>query len=249
MGLSVLILLVGAVGAYIIANPKLGSLSPGAMKNRRLHAQDGDTKQEGNKEPFKLMELPYGLGDLAPQISEETVQFHYLKHHAGYVKRLNELALKDPDIAKKSLDELVQTAQGTIYNMAAQIWNHDFYWLGLSPESNVEHAPKTMEIIDKTFGSLTELKKKINASASAHFGSGWVWLLYDKPTDSLQIVATKDAGNPVRTLLGRPLLVLDVWEHAYYIDYRNDKARYTDAWFEKVNWKRVEQLLEQYRQQ
>ncbi|KAK1938648.1 putative Fe,Mn superoxide dismutase [Babesia divergens] len=179
-----------------------------------------------------------GMGDLAPQISEETVKFHYLKHHAGYVKKLNVLIIST---------ELVKTSQGVIYNMSAQIWNHNFYWLGLAPNSQLENAPLTKELICRTFGSLEELKRQYTHMAAGHFGSGWVWLLYDRATDSLKLAATKDADNPMRTLMAHPLLVLDVWEHAYYIDYRNDKAKYTEAWFQKINWERVEELVKTYR--
>ncbi|CDR96111.1 Fe,Mn superoxide dismutase, putative [Babesia bigemina] len=199
------------------------------------------------------------LNALEPHISEETIRYHYLKHHAGYVKKLNELAVKQPEIATKTLDELLETAQGTVYNMAAQVWNHDFYWLGMSPNGSIADAPMTNELINKTFGSHEALKQQITQMATgnirfmptnnnaAHFGSGWVWATYDRVTDTLKLAATKDADNPIRLWMVKPVLVIDVWEHAYYIDYRNDKSKYTDAWFKVINWERAEQLIQKYR--
>ncbi|GIX62357.1 superoxide dismutase [Babesia caballi] len=240
---------------------------------------------KGGGEPFKLMELPYvglggggltvwqGMSDLEPRISRETIEFHYLKHHAGYVKKLNEFAAQQPDLAAKTVEDLVKTADGVVYNMAAQVWNHDFYWLGMSPQSDARDAPVTASLVDKSFGSMEALKEQITQMAAgnvvvwgldsvvAHFGSGWVWLLYDQVTDALELVATKDADNPVRRSMGKPVLVVgecatwrvangaDVWEHAYYIDYRNDKVKYTHAWFDSINWKRTEEIVSRYREE
>ena len=188
--------------------------------------------------PFTLMKLPYAMDELVPYISKETLEYHYGKHHQGYVNKLNDL-LKGTNLADKSLEELILEESGGIFNNAAQLWNHNFYWQCLSPKG--EHKPngKLSKAIDKEFGSFDDFKKEFNQKALANFGSGWTWLV-KKSDDSLAIVNTGNAGNPM-TDNEKPLLTCDIWEHAYYIDYRNGRAKYLDNFWNIVNWKFVEE--------
>ncbi|AFZ80728.1 iron-dependent superoxide dismutase, putative [Theileria equi strain WA] len=180
------------------------------------------------------MELPYDLWSLSPEISEETLSFHYLKHHAGYVKKLN---------------ELIKTSNGQVYNMAAQVWNHDFYWNGLTPYGG-ELTNFVESMITESFGSYSNFTQELTKMVTQHFGSGWIWLLYEESKNPpLRLIATQDAENPIRLLNVHPVLVIDVWEHAYYIDYRNDRKAYVNGWLKKVNWKRVETLINNSREQ
>lgn len=181
---------------------------------------------------FTLEPLPYAKDALAPHISAETLEYHYEKHHRGYVTRLNAITKDTPD-ANKSLDELVRTSSGRVFNMAAQVVNHTFYWKSLSPNGGGAPTGKIGEAISSSFGSIDAFKEKFTEVATGHFGSGWAWLV--KNADGkLEVVGTHDAGNPVTS--GQvPLITADVWEHAYYIDYRNDRAKYIDSWWNLVN--------------
>ena len=182
---------------------------------------------------FELPPLPYARTALAPHISEETLNFHYGKHHQTYVDNLNKL-VPGTAFEGKSLEEIVKTSQGGIYNNAAQIWNHTFYWHSLAPNAGGEPTGKLAEAINKAFGSFAAFKEKFTASALGNFGSGWTWLV-KKADGSVDIVNTGAAGNPI--LDGHtPLLTCDVWEHAYYIDYRNARAKYIEAFWALVNW-------------
>lgn len=180
-----------------------------------------------------LPELPYAKDALAPHISNETLEFHYGKHHAGYVKKLNAAIEKDGSLAGKSLEDLIKTQKGGVFNNAAQIWNHTFYWNSMSPNGGGEPSGAIAEAINKSFGSFSDFKEKFSAAASGHFGSGWAWVVKDG--DKLAIVDTHDAGNPL-TEGKKPVLTCDVWEHAYYIDYRNARPDYISAWWNLVNW-------------
>jgi Fe-Mn family superoxide dismutase len=182
---------------------------------------------------FKLEALPYEKNALAPHISQETLEFHYGKHHQGYVTKLNGLVADTP-LAQKSLEELVKTESGKVFNNAAQIWNHTFYWKSLSPKGGNAPTGKIADAINASFGSFDEFKKKFQEEAINHFGSGWVWLVRDD-NNKLEIVGAHDAGNPL-TQGKTPVLTCDVWEHAYYIDYRNDRAKYLEAFWNLVNW-------------
>ena len=182
---------------------------------------------------FTLPPLPYANGALAPHISEETVNFHYGKHHAGYVTKLNAAVAGKPE-ASKTLDELVMTASGGVFNNAAQIWNHTFYWNSLSPQGGGAPKGAIAEAIDKSFGSFDKFKAEFSAAAVGHFGSGWAWLVR-RQDNTLAVVGTHDAANPMTEGL-KPILACDVWEHAYYIDFRNDRAKYVDAWWSLINW-------------
>lgn len=188
--------------------------------------------------PFELAPLPFDKKSLAPHISEETIEFHYGKHHKAYVDNLNKLIL-GTDLEKKSLVDIMRSSSGAIFNNAAQAWNHDFYWHCLQPAANEkELSPELAKAIDTAYGSLEQFKDAFAKAGLSLFGSGWVWLV--KSAKGLEIISTGNAGNPLTT--GQiPLLVCDVWEHAYYIDYRNARAKYLEAIWQIVNWKFVSQ--------
>ena len=181
----------------------------------------------------KLPELPYALDALAPTISKETLEFHYGKHHQTYVTNLNNL-LKGTEFENASLEEIVKKSSGGIFNNAAQVWNHTFYWFGLSPNGGGEPTGALAEAINAKWGSFDEFKKAFNAVAAGTFGSGWAWLV--KAADgSLDLVSTSNAATPLTTDK-TPLLTCDVWEHAYYIDYRNSRPNYLEGFWKLVNW-------------
>jgi len=175
---------------------------------------------------FELQPLPYSKSALEPHISERTVSFHYDKHHAGYVKKLND-AVKDSPLAQQSLEDIItgKPAQGT-YNSAAQVWNHDLYWRSLTPDTTRPSADLS-ELIDNAFKSKREFEEKLKTAALGEFGSGWAWVLFDPDSSELKIETTTDAVCPLGS--GKtPLLTVDVWEHAYYLDYQNDRGDYLE---------------------
>jgi Fe-Mn family superoxide dismutase len=182
---------------------------------------------------FELPPLPYPRDALAPHISAETLDFHHGKHHQTYVTNLNNLA-KGTEFEAMSLEDVVRKSQGGMFNNAAQIWNHTFYWNSLSPKGGGEPAGKLAEAIKKSFGSLQEFKDKFSQAAIGTFGSGWAWLV-QRPDGTLGIVSTSNAATPL-TGADRPLLTCDVWEHAYYIDYRNARAKYVESFWNLANW-------------
>lgn len=187
-----------------------------------------------------LPELPYSMDALAPHISKETLEYHYGKHHRAYVNNLNNL-IAGTEFEKMSLEDIMKKATGGIFNHAAQIWNHTFYWHSLSPTGGGKPAGKLAKTIEETFQSFEAFKAAFTKSATTLFGSGWVWLVKNK-NNALEIVQTSNAGNPL--LEGKkPLLTCDVWEHAYYIDTRNDRAAYVNHFWELVNWKFAEKNL------
>ena len=188
---------------------------------------------------FKLPDLPFPMDGLKPHISPETLEFHYGKHHNAYVTNLNKLVEGTPH-AEKSLEELIKTTDGGLFNNAAQVWNHTFYWNCLSPNGGGEPKGKIGDEINKAFGSFAEFKKKFSEAAATQFGSGWAWLV--KADGKLSIEKTANAGNPM-TNGQKPLMTCDVWEHAYYIDFRNARPKYIEAFWEMVNWDFVEQQL------
>ena len=181
----------------------------------------------------KLPELPYAKNALAPHISAETLEFHYGKHHATYVANLNKL-IAGTEFAELSLEGIVKKASGGIFNNAAQVWNHSFYWNCLSPKGGGEPSGALADAIAKSFGSFAAFKEKLTNAAITQFGSGWAWLV--KNADgSVAIEQTSNAGTPLKA--GKhPLLTVDVWEHAYYIDYRNARPAYLEAFWKLVNW-------------
>ena len=181
----------------------------------------------------ELPALPYANNALAPTISEETIEYHYGKHHQTYVTNLNNL-VPGTEFENSSLEEIVLKASGGIFNNAAQVWNHTFYWNCLSPEGGGAPTGALADAINKAFGSFDEFKSKFSTSAATNFGSGWTWLV--KNADgSVEIVNTSNAANPM-TDGKTPILTIDVWEHAYYVDYRNARPKYMEAIWNIVNW-------------
>lgn len=164
------------------------------------------------------------------------------KHHRGYVNKLNALAEKNPELAKMSLEEIIKNKSGKVYQIAGQVWNHTLYWHSMSPNGGGAPTGKIGELINKHFGSYDEFKQKFAATANGHFGSGWAWLVRDDQ-NNLEIVDTHDGANPMSD--GKtPILALDVWEHAYYLQYKNDRPAATKAYIEGlIDWKSVESRL------
>jgi Fe-Mn family superoxide dismutase len=181
----------------------------------------------------ELPKLPYAMDALAPTISQETLEYHYLKHHQAYVNNLNNL-IKGTEFEKASLEETILKSSGGIFNNAAQIWNHTFYWHCLTPKSSREPQGKLADTIKKTFGSFEDFKKHFSQTAISTFGSGWAWLVRNTEGE-LEIVSTSNAGTPM-TDEKQALLTCDVWEHAYYIDYRNARPTYVEKFWDIVNW-------------
>ncbi len=183
---------------------------------------------------FQLPELPYAKDALAPHISAETLDFHYGKHHKTYVDKLNGL-VEGTDMASKSLEEVVKSSEGGVFNNAAQIWNHTFYWNCLSPNGGGEPTGALADAINAAFGSYAEFKDAFTASAINNFGSSWTWLV-KKADGSVEITNTSNAATPLTDTSVTPLLTVDLWEHAYYVDYRNSRPNYMTAFWSLVNW-------------
>lgn len=181
----------------------------------------------------QLPELPYAKNALEPHISAETIDFHYGKHHQTYVTNLNNL-IQNTEFEKLSLEEIIMKSSGGIFNNAAQVWNHTFYWNGLSPKGGGQPKGPLADAIGKTFGSFDEFKQKFTQTAIGTFGSGWAWLVKNKD-GTLAIVSTSNAATPM-TAGQKALLTCDVWEHAYYVDYRNARAKYVESFWNLVNW-------------
>lgn len=188
---------------------------------------------------FELPKLPYALDALEPHISKETLEYHYGKHHQTYVTNLNNL-VKGTDLENKSLEELIKTTEGGIFNNAAQVWNHTFYWNCLAPNAGGAPTGKIAEAINKAFGSFEEFKNNLMMQLQK------LWfrldLVSEKADGSLAIVNTSNAATPVSGE-DKPLLTVDVWEHAYYIDYRNARVKYLEEFWALVNWSFVEANL------
>lgn len=181
----------------------------------------------------ELPALPFARDALAPHISEETINFHYGRHHQTYVDNLNKLIV-GTEFESKALPDIVKTATGAVFNNAAQIWNHTFYWNCLRPGNDEQLSLELITAIDKTFNGLDKFKEAFTKVALGLFGSGWVWLVKEA-SGNLLITSTGNAGNPL-TFGQVPLLTCDVWEHAYYIDYRNARAKYLEAFWHIVSW-------------
>lgn len=189
---------------------------------------------------FELPALPYAKNALEPHISVETLEYHYGKHHNAYVVNLNNL-LKGSEFDGLSLEAIIKASSGGIFNNAAQVWNHTFYWHCLSPQGGGEPQGALAAAINQAFGSFAAFKEQFSDAAIKNFGAGWTWLV--KRTDgSLAIVSTSNAGTPL-TGEDKPLLTVDVWEHAYYIDYRNARPTYLENFWALVNWAFVEKNL------
>ena len=181
-----------------------------------------------------LPELPYSKDALTPHISPETLEFHYGKHHKTYVDKLNGL-IKGTPMENMSLEEIVKKSSGPTFNNSAQVWNHTFYWHCLAPKAGGEPKGELAEAINKNFGNFQTFKDKFTETAVNTFGSGWAWLV-KKSDGSLAIESTSNAATPLSDAGKKALLTCDVWEHAYYIDYRNARPNYMTAFWNLVNW-------------
>jgi Fe-Mn family superoxide dismutase len=181
----------------------------------------------------ELPKLPYALDALQPYISKETLEYHYGKHHKAYVDNLNKL-IPGTEFENMSLEETIMKSSGGIFNNAAQVWNHTFYWHCMTPNGGGEPTGELAEAIKKAFGSFEDFKKTFSETAIKTFGSGWGWLVKNKE-GALEIISTSNAGTPM-TEHKKALLTCDVWEHAYYIDYRNLRPSYVDNFWKIVNW-------------
>jgi len=183
---------------------------------------------------IELPPLPYEKNALEPNISAETLEFHHDKHHQAYVTNLNNL-IKGTEFESASLEDIVKKSSGGVFNNAAQTWNHTFYWHSMrSPKKDNAPAGKLSDAINKAFGSFDKFKEEFSKSATGNFGSGWTWLV-QRPDGSLGIVNTSNAATPI-TGSDKPLFTIDVWEHAYYIDYRNARPKYVESFWDLVNW-------------
>ncbi len=189
---------------------------------------------------FTLPSLPYAMDALSPHISKETLEYHYGKHHQAYVTNLNKL-IPGTEFEEMTLEEIILKSKGGIFNNAAQIWNHTFYWHCLSPNGGGEPTGKVADAISKNFGSFAAFKEQFTQAAATTFGSGWAWLVQDA-TGALKIISTSNAGTPMTEGL-TALLTCDVWEHAYYIDYRNARPEYINHFWSLVNWDFIAQNL------
>ena len=182
---------------------------------------------------IELPALPYDRAALEPHISAETIDFHYGKHHQTYVTNLNNL-IAGTEFESADLESIVRKAQGGLFNNAAQVWNHTFYWNCLKPNGGGEPTGKLAEAIDASFGSFEAFKAEFTKTAIGTFGSGWAWLV-QRADGSLALVSTSNAATPL-TGTDKPLMTCDVWEHAYYVDYRNARPKYLEAFWNLVNW-------------
>jgi len=181
---------------------------------------------------FELPPLPYDMDALAPHISRETLEYHYGKHHQKYVDVANDLVAGTDDEGK-SLEDLIGSASGKLFNQVAQVWNHTFYWQSMAPGGGGEPTGAVADAIGAAFGGYAEFRDAFKTEAAGHFGSGWAWLVDDG--SGLAITSTHDADTPLAHSQ-KPLLTCDVWEHAYYIDYRNARPKYLDEIWKIVNW-------------
>lgn len=181
----------------------------------------------------QLPDLPYAMDGLSPHVSAETLEYHYGKHHNAYVTNLNKM-IEGTEFADSDLDSIVKGASGGVFNNAAQHWNHSFYWNCLKPDGGGDPSGDLATMINDTFCSMDVFLEKFTAAAATTFGSGWAWLVRNAD-GSLEITSTSNAGNPM-TSGQTPLLTCDVWEHAYYVDYRNARSKYIEAFWSLVNW-------------
>lgn len=193
---------------------------------------------------FTLPQLPWAKDALEPTISKETIEYHYGKHHQAYVDKLNKL-VPGTEFEDATLEEIVKKSKGDIFNNGAQVWNHTFYWESLTPDAPAKPEGQLMEKIVQEFGSFEEFKKEFADAATSQFGSGWAWLVLNG-NGKLSIEKTGNAENPMTKGM-KPLLTCDVWEHAYYIDYRNKRPDYVESFFKIINWNKVAERMENNR--
>ncbi len=189
---------------------------------------------------FTLPGLPFGKDALLPHISAETLEYHHGKHHAAYVNNLNNM-IAGTEFEGKSLESIIMESKSGVFNNAAQIWNHTFFWNCLSPDGGGVPAGEVLSAINNNFGSFDEFKSKFSAAAATLFGAGWAWLVKNED-NSLEIIQMSNAGNPL-TEAKKPIMTLDVWEHAYYIDYRNARPKFIEHFWDLINWDFVRQNL------
>ena len=182
---------------------------------------------------IELPPLPYEKNALEPHISAETLEYHYGKHHQAYVTNLNKL-IEGTEFADAPLEDIVRKSSGGMFNNAAQVWNHTFYWNSMSPKGGGAPSGKLADAINKAFGSFDKFKDEFSKSAAGNFGSGWTWLV-QRPDGALALASTPNAATPL-TGEDTALLTCDVWEHAYYIDYRNARPKYLEEFWKLVNW-------------
>jgi Fe-Mn family superoxide dismutase len=185
---------------------------------------------------FELPRLRFDGTALEPHISAETIEYHHGKHHRAYVDNLNRLT-EGTDLEQRSLEDLIRTTEGALFNNAAQVWNHTFYFNCMSPDHGGDPSDELAHLLAETFGTVADFKRQFSAAAVGHFGSGWAWLVQE-PDGTLAIRTTANADSPIADG-GTPLLTCDVWEHAYYIDYRNARPKYVEAFWNLVNWEFV----------
>lgn len=189
---------------------------------------------------IELPALPYEIDALAPHISQETLEFHYGKHHRAYVNNLVAM-IEGTEFEDAELEAIIEASDGAVFNNAAQIWNHSFYWASMSPDGGGEPSGELAEEIARSFGSYEDFRQQFATAAKTHFGSGWAWLVDDG--GGLAIMTTANADLPLRHS-AKALLTIDVWEHAYYIDYRNARPAYVDTFMDHlINWDQVTKLL------
>jgi Fe-Mn family superoxide dismutase len=205
-------------------------------------ARFGRTKpfptNQGQDMEHTLPPLPYPKNALAPTMSEETLEFHYGKHHQAYVTNLNNL-IKGTEFENLPLEEIIKKSSGGVFNNSAQVWNHTFFWNCMKPNGGGAPTGPVADAINAKWGSFDKFKEEFQKSAVGNFGSGWTWLV-KKPDGGVDIVNTSNAGTPLTTD-NKALLTVDVWEHAYYIDYRNARPKFVEGWWNLVNWDFVNQ--------
>ncbi len=189
---------------------------------------------------FELPELPYSLDALAPNISRETLEYHHGKHHQTYVNTLNDM-IEGTEFADMELEDIIRKSSGKMFNQAGQVWNHTMYFNCMTPDGGKQPEGRLGELIERDFGDFDRFVDEFSKASVSQFGSGWGWLV-QKPDGKLAVTSTSNAETPL-TGSDTPLLVCDVWEHAYYIDYRNARPKYVDAFFELVNWDYVASRL------
>ena len=191
---------------------------------------------------YELPKLPYELIALEPVISQKTIEFHYGKHHQAYVNNLNNL-IKNTAFEQESLEHIIRTSEGGIFNNAAQVFNHTFYFFQFAPKGKGKPSQALLNAIEKQWNSMDDFKKEFNTAAAGIFGSGWAWLVKHKD-GKLEITKESNAGTPLTKGL-KPILTFDVWEHAYYLDYQYKRKRYIEAFFKVINWKKVGERYEE----
>jgi superoxide dismutase, Fe-Mn family len=189
---------------------------------------------------FKLPPLPYAKDALEPHMSRDTLEYHYEKHHKGYLEKL-EAAIKGTPAASLSLEEIIRTSKGDVYNNAAQVWNHTFFWESMKPGGGDEPRGRVREVVNDSFGSFDALRRTFIDAGTSHFGSGYVWLVV--ADHRLECMAKRDAETPLAEGLA-PILTCDVWEHAYYLDHHHEREKYLEVFMDElVDWERVEERL------